>query len=362
MCQKAHGEWGMFKQRQKVGRGLMNAFGKALWRIPGNFKIVKMLGPKYALRCALFHDVADKPSPFTAGLNVSMSRDEFEGRVRFLSRYYSPIDVGTFLAARNGGELPPRPVLVTFDDAYASVFEVAAPICARYRVPVCFFVNAQFVGNRDLSLDNLVCYLANTAGLGPINAIVREFNGGQQPGTLSRPWIMREFVPSLSLERRNAFKARLAASIGTSTEDLARSASLYVRDDQIAELQSSDFEIGNHTYSHVHCRILSSSDFATEIDASRDILERIWRRRVRVFSVPYGSITDFTPGLVAHLRKSAYEAAFLVESRANTAATDFFGLNRVSICSESDAATFSEIELLPRLRSVGDLIFGAREL
>lgn len=352
----------MFKRGRKAGLALMNALGKALWRIPGNFKIVKILGPKYALRCALFHDVADKPSPFTHGLDISMSRDEFEGRIRFLSRYYSPIDVGTFLAARTGGELPPRPVLVTFDDAYASVVEVAAPICARYRVPVCFFINAKFIGNRDLSLDNILCYLTNTAGLGPINAIVREFRGTPQPRILSRAQIMREFVPSLSLERRNAFKARLAASIGTSTEDLARSAALYVREDQLAELQPLDFEIGNHTYSHVHCRILSSSDFAAEIDANRDTLERIWKRRVRVFSVPYGSISDFTPSLLAHLRKCAYEAAFLVESRANTTATDFFGLNRVSICSESDAATFSEIELLPRLRSVGDLIFGARAL
>ena len=352
----------MFKQRQKVRRVLMNALGKALWRIPGNFKIVKLLGPNYALRCALFHDIADEPSPFTDGLNISMSRKEFERRVRFLSRYYSPIDVGTFLAAKTGSELPPRPVLVTFDDAYASVFELAAPICARYRVPVCFFVNAKFVGNRDLSLDNLVCYITNTTGLGPIKAVVQEFNGGQQPGTLSRAQVIREFVPSLSLERREAFKARLADCIGTSTEDLARSAALYVRDEQIAELQSPDFEIGNHTYSHVHCRILSSSDFATEIDANRHILERIWKRRVRVFSVPYGSISDFTPALVAHLRQSAYEAAFLVESRANTAATDFFGLNRVSICSESDAATFSEVELLPRLRSVADLIFGARKV
>ena len=311
-----------------------------------------------ALRYVLFHHIADRPSPFTDGLGISMSSADFEGRIRFLSRYYSPIDVGTFLASRAGGQLPPRPVLVTFDDAYASVVEVAAPICAKYRVPICFFVNARFIGNRDISLDNLVCYIANTIGVGPINRVMQELVGGQTPNMLSRAQVMREFVPSLSLEQRQAFQDRLAAAAGTSSEELARSAALYVRDDQLAELDSPLSEIGNHTYSHVHCRILSDADFSTEIDRGQQILEGISKRKVRVFSVPWGSIHDLTPALVAHLRNSAYEAAFLVESRVNTPDTDSFCLNRIGIRSGSDAGTFLEIELLPRLRSGGDFIFG----
>jgi peptidoglycan/xylan/chitin deacetylase (PgdA/CDA1 family) len=359
---KAHRIGAMLDQKRTIKQALADATGKALWRFPGNFKIVKLLGANYVLRCALFHDIADQHSPFTAGLGVTMSRRAFEGRICFLARHYTPIDVGTFLAAKAGKELPPRPVLVTFDDAYASVAEVAAPICAKYRVPVCFFINAQFVGNRDMSLDNLICYVSNTIGLGPINTVVREFDGQQRAQMLTRAQVIREFVPSLSLERRNAFKVRLAAATGTRIEDLAHSAALYVRDDQLVELESLGCEIGNHTYSHVHCRILSASDFSTEIDRSKDFLEQASQRKVRVFSVPYGSIDDLTPALVAHLRKSAYEAAFLVESRVNTAATDFFSLNRIGVRSESDAETFSDIEFLPRLRSIADLLLGCRNV
>ena len=39
------------------------------------------------------------------------------------------------IADSDGRALPPRPVLVTFDDAYASVSEIAAPLCSKFGVP-----------------------------------------------------------------------------------------------------------------------------------------------------------------------------------------------------------------------------------
>jgi len=340
---------------------MMNLPGHALWFLPGKFRLAKLLGPKYSLRCVLFHHIADKQSPFTHGLGVTMSPDDFEARIRFISRYYTPVDLDTILAAAKGRELPPRAVLVTFDDAYASVAEVAAPICAKYRVPACFFVNGAFLGNVDISLDNLLCYVANTVGLRPINALARELNGPDQKELHSRIQITQEFIPTLSRERRVAFKARLAETIGFRTEDLARDAGLYISPEQVRELACSGFEIGNHTYSHVHCRILSGSDYSSEVDQNRATLEKASGRSVRVFSVPYGSVADFTPDLEAHLRKAAYDAAFLVESRTNTRATNLYHLNRVSVHASSDAGTFAEIEVIPRLRAIRDSLLGERK-
>ena len=52
-----------------------------------------------------------------------------------------PIDLATFCEAGRGGRaLPDRPVLVTFDDGYRSVFEIARPILRRYRIPAAVFV------------------------------------------------------------------------------------------------------------------------------------------------------------------------------------------------------------------------------
>jgi peptidoglycan/xylan/chitin deacetylase (PgdA/CDA1 family) len=340
---------------------MLNVLGEVLWRMPGRFNLISLLGRRYSLRCVLFHHIADRPSAFTDGMSVTIRRKEFDDRIRFLAQHYTPIDLETFLHGAQGGKLPRRPVLVTFDDAYASVAEEAAPICRKYRVPALFFVNAAFLGNRDLSMDNFLAYVANTFGLAEINALAREFNGPQQPLLRSRKQVTSEFIPTLSTERLEAFKRQLAAAVGVDTGQLANAARLYLSLDQLRELASSGFEIGNHTFSHVHCRILAGQDFHTEIENNKSFLESVLGREVRAFSLPYGSVADFTPSLEQHLKNSGHKAAFFVESRTNTDATNLYHLNRVSVHSASDAALFEEIEVLPRLRAIRDSFLGSRK-
>ena len=75
-------------------------------------------------------------------------------------------------------------------------------------------------------------------------------------------------------------------------------------------------------------------------------------RKVRAFSVPYGSSADLGRELLMHLRRSGHEAAFVVESLTNTPETDFYHLYRVSVRAKTDADFFGEVEILPRFRSI----------
>jgi peptidoglycan/xylan/chitin deacetylase (PgdA/CDA1 family) len=342
----------------QIRQSLVGLPGQVLWNMPARFTLVKLLGRRYSVRCVLFHHISDRACPFTEGLGIRMARQDFEARIRFLSRYYSPIDLGTFLTTADGGELPPRPVLVTFDDAYASVAVEAAPICKKYNVPALIFVSASFLGNQQLSIDNLVCYVAEVFGLPAICKIARQMNGESQPELRSLGDVFSEFIPSLTIDRREAFIRELSVISGARMQDLAEEAALYLSAEQLRQLACSGFEIGNHTFSHVHGRCLSAPDFCREIDQNKSVLETLSGRNVRAFSVPYGFAADLTPDLESHLRESGHEAAFLVESRPNTEATDFYHLNRVSIHSTSDAASFAEIEVLPRLRGIWDWFSG----
>src|ERR1035441_6653350 len=151
-------------------RAVLNLAAGTLWYAPGSFRIARMFGPRYSLRCVLFHDVSDTESSFTSGLGGTIARKNFEAALKFLTRNYTPVSLQEVLADSEGQRLPPRPVLVTFDDAYASVSEFAAPLCLMFGVPAVSFVNGVCLDNRQLALDNLVCYVANVCGLGTINA------------------------------------------------------------------------------------------------------------------------------------------------------------------------------------------------
>jgi peptidoglycan/xylan/chitin deacetylase (PgdA/CDA1 family) len=324
----------------------------ALWRMPGRFGIARVLGLSYSLRCVVFHDVSATESPFTRGMRVTIPPSDFEAALKFLTRYYTPVRLQDVLDASEGRNLPPRPVLVTFDDGYASTMECAAPICRKYAVPGVLFLNAAFLDNEELAPDNLVCYLANLHGMEAINAAVRAVGCTDIPRLESLAEIFSRFFPSISLAERRAFLDALAHLGGISQRQLAKEAGLYLTRQQVSEMAASVFEIGNHTYNHVHCRSLTPADFGQEIGRNKAELEALSGKKVRSFSLPYGSSVDLTNDMLRNLRLSGHEAVFLSESVANLRAVEYLRFDRVSIHANKDDAFFFEIEVLPRLRAV----------
>jgi peptidoglycan/xylan/chitin deacetylase (PgdA/CDA1 family) len=333
-------------------RATLNLIAGTLWYAPGRFGLARFFGPQYALRCILFHDIADTESSFTKGLGVTVTRKDFEAALKFITRHYTAVSLQDVVADRDGRELPSRPVLVTFDDAYVSVREFAAPLCAKFGVPALFFVNGSCLGNRRLALENLLCYVANQIGLGTINAAIRSVNGNGEFEVASLSEVFSRFLPKTSLLARDAFRDALVELSRIDESGLAAEAGLYISDQHLRDLVAFKFEIGNHTYSHANCRTLSTRDFAGEIDRNKAVLESASGTRVRSFSVPYGSSADLTGDLAAHLEHSGYEAVFLAQGLANTSHARGSQLDRVSIKASTDAALFSEIEILPRLRTI----------
>jgi len=346
---------------QHAGGGrIVNLAAKALWHMPGRFGIARSLGSHYSLRCVLFHDVSDTESAFTRGLNVTTNRRRFVAALKFLSTHYTPVRLQDVLADSNGRDLPPRPVLVTFDDTYASIAEVAAPLCEKFGIPAVFFVNADTLDNAGLALDNLVCYAVNVLGLDKINAVARGITGIENLELSSLAQVFGGLLPTLSPQVREVFRDALADLVRANERGLAEEARLYLTRRQLRGLAAYDFEIGNHTYSHVHCRTLPHESFCDEIDRNKTELEAVSGRKVRSFSVPYGSSADLTIDLARHLRLSGHEAVFLSESVANPGRGDGFRFDRVSSHAGSDEAFFSEIEVLPRLRAMRNRLFRTR--
>lgn len=335
----------------------MNMAAEAFWRIPGCFGIARMLGPSYSLRCVVFHHISATESPFTMGMSVSITPQRFEAALRFLTTYYAPVRLEDVLADPDGQGLPPRAVLVTFDDAYASVAEWAAPLCRQFGVPAVFFVNAAFLDNQRLAPDNLVCYVANVLGMETINAAARGVRGSETTELHSLSEVFTSFFPDISLAEREVFLDALRQLAGISESRMAKEAGLYLTSKQLCDLASFDFEIGNHTYTHVHCRSLSREDFSPQVDRNKAELEALSGTKVRSFSQPYGSSTDLTRDLAEHLECSGHQAVFLSESVANHRGADLFHLDRVSTRAESDHTFFFEIEVLPRLRAARNRLF-----
>jgi len=325
--------------------------------MPGRFGIARLLGPSYSLRCVVFHNIAAQESPFTKGMGVSTTPTDLVVALRFLTRHYTPVRLQDVLADSEGRDLPPRAVLVTFDDGYASIREWAAPLCCKFRVPAICFLNAAFLDNHRLAPDNLVCYVANRLGMETINAAARAAKGSDAPKLRSLAEVFSCLFASISLSEREAFLDALVHLAGINERQLAEQVNLYLTSQQLCELASFDLDIGNHTYTHVRCRSLTPETFGQEVDRNKAELEAVTGRKVRSFSLPYGSSADLTSDLVEHLKLSGHEAAFLSESVANPRGADRLHLDRVGTRAGVDDLLFFEIEILPRLRAIRNRLF-----
>jgi peptidoglycan/xylan/chitin deacetylase (PgdA/CDA1 family) len=99
------------------------------------------------LRVLMYHGFGSRP-PDADPYNLFVPAEDFERHVRFLARFFRPLDLTSFLLGLQNRRWPPRSVLVTIDDGYVSTLELAAPLLARHGVPAVVFLCPGRLGGR----------------------------------------------------------------------------------------------------------------------------------------------------------------------------------------------------------------------
>jgi len=84
---------------------------------------------------------------------LTVSPEDFEAQMRWLVayRYHTITQRQLFDALELGRRLPPRPVLITFDDGYRDVYGKAMPILARLRLRATEYVITDRISGPDPS-------------------------------------------------------------------------------------------------------------------------------------------------------------------------------------------------------------------
>ncbi|MGD3107453.1 polysaccharide deacetylase family protein [Streptomyces sp. YGL11-2] len=96
----------------------------------------------------MYHAVTLAPVP--AMRELSVTPEAFADQMAVLAaRGFTPLTTGALAAAwRDGGPLPSRPVLITFDDGYAGVHRHALPVLARHGYPATLFAATGWLRGR----------------------------------------------------------------------------------------------------------------------------------------------------------------------------------------------------------------------
>jgi peptidoglycan/xylan/chitin deacetylase (PgdA/CDA1 family) len=304
---------------------------------------------KQPVTIVMYHYVRDlNRSRFSAIKGLSIER--FCRQLDFIETRYTPISVERLLGAlaSGGEELPPNPILLTFDDGYSDHFSNVFPLLDARGIQGCFFPPAQAILEHtvlDVNKLHFVLSAAPDAGtlLEQVFSSLEEFRlehalktreayllavtAKHRYDTREVTVLKRLLQRELPEPVRAELVRRLFAKHVT-TDEVAFASELYMSVDQIACLRRHGMHIGSHGYAHVWLDHVSPEAQAIEIDRSLDFLQKLGIGREEwTMCYPYGGFND---SLLQILRDRQCRLGFTVEARvADLAVDDRLTLPRV---------------------------------
>ncbi|MEA2482283.1 MAG: colanic acid/amylovoran biosynthesis glycosyltransferase [Thermoleophilaceae bacterium] len=226
------------------------------------------------LTVLMYHRIADRaddPGDLDPAL-ISASPRELERQAAWIGERAAPVSLDDVLAARAGREpLPPRAVLVTFDDAYRDFADRAWPLLQEHGVPATLFVATAYPGwqGHGFWWDRLHRALARTARRDPLPTPA----GALPLATASdRERAHRALAAMLHAAPHDQAMATLERILGLIGD--AEPVCPVLGWDELRRLAAEGVALAPHTRTHARLDRVSRARAREEIAGSRADLER----------------------------------------------------------------------------------------
>jgi peptidoglycan/xylan/chitin deacetylase (PgdA/CDA1 family) len=249
------------------------------------------------LRVLTYHEVVDVPG--------------FYQQMRHLSEHYRPVSGTDVERALDGSAaLPPRAVLVTFDDGYLDFADRLWPILREHRVPAVLFVPTDFPDHpeRRFWWDDLIHAIENTE--------VREITVGGTSLLLGTEQERRRAIKRLKLRAHTLEPDEVHPWVDELRQELgvATPKARVLGWEALGVLADDGLEIGAHTRTHPFLDRLEGDRLRLEIEGSITDLEARLGGRPTMFAYPHGRHSEL---VVAAVRSAGLQLAFTTEQGSN---------------------------------------------
>jgi peptidoglycan/xylan/chitin deacetylase (PgdA/CDA1 family) len=232
------------------------------------------------------------------GLHIPVER--FARQMRWLAAHYEIVPLRDLVGRLTSGGRLRSIAAITFDDAYAGVFDHALPVLERLGLPATVFVVAEAVGRPD------------------------EFW-----------WDRPEIARSLTAERREAllttFRGDGHAIASAHGADARRVCPASHRPADAATLGAAvrrGIDLGVHSATHRSLPTLTDEELDYEIVASRAMVHHASGIWPEYFAYPYGL---WDTRVRARVHGAGYRAALTLDGGLNPSSADPWSLRRVNV-------------------------------
>lgn len=264
----------------------------------------------------MYHYVRDLQNaryPAIKGLDVRLFREQ----LAYFKKHYHFITAAQLIDAyENGTELPPKSLLLTFDDAYIDHYTCAFPLLDEYKAQGLFFVPVKAIMNHEVLIVNKIHHVLAVCDKN-INALVLQVKSLLAPyegkdGVQSFDFyfdklavanrfdckevifIKRLLQVELQEPVRSAIINQLFKQYVTDDEG-AFSRELYMSEDQLRCMQRNGMIIGSHGYDHFWLGSLPKEEQLSELTQSVNFLKGLdVNMNTLSIGYPYGSHNEDT--------------------------------------------------------------------
>lgn len=296
-----------------IARAMLKDFARKCLYFSGALGLYHRLRNADSLTVVMFHRTLrpDDPRWASCDPDYTLGEDLFAASLAFFRRHYRVVSLQEVLRARRDGTgLPPRALLISFDDGWLDNVDYALPALRSAGLPAVMFVAADAVGARQPFYQEQVvaAWRLGKLSLEALAASVVEHGGGGHGDVRTGVAELRRLIARLEtmpLASRRAVLERHADVLDDGMRHM-------IDIDDLARLRAGGVELGLHGKSHV--AMTRAEDLANELGGARAAMatmlsppEGLASDACATMSFPHGA---FDAGIAAQAREAGYELLF----------------------------------------------------
>ena len=268
------------------------------------YKYNKFKHGEYPLSILYYHHVFAKKSPYHLD---DLDAQQFDQQISFLTKHFNilPLEQAIYLLKQK--KLPPKALVISFDDGYQDNYTIAASILEKHKCPATFFIATEGVEKGYLWNDVIEQSLKKTN----IKSISKDIIGKSislitEADKISAfHQLVNSFKFTCNEERSNkVLKLTKELNVNTFTQSIMNAK-------QILDLHLRGFTIGAHTHSHTIMCTETDQNSQRELFTNKQMLEKIIAEPVTFLAFPNGLYgRDFKKAHCDMANTLGFKAAF----------------------------------------------------
>ena len=236
-----------------------------------------------------YHLVSDNDLPHIKHLYTIVSVERFKKDLDFFEKHYSPIAANELTERISSGKpIVENRFFLSFDDGLREFYDTVAPILLQRGIPATFFVNTDFIDNKDMFfrlkasvlIDKITKRGLSEAESATVNSLFASVN-------LSYNHVSD--LLKITFQKRHILD-KIADVADVDFQDYLTKQKPYLTSEQIRKLIAQGFTIGAHSVSHPYYADLSEKEQTEQTLDSLNFIKENFQPEQRLFSFPF---TDF---------------------------------------------------------------------